>query len=102
MRDFIDFIRGRGIIAFGIGFILGKAVSDLIGSFVSDIINPLIGLAGNFSDLSKASIQIGSATVKYGNFILFVINFLILALVVYILFKGLRLEKLDKKEEVKA
>jgi large conductance mechanosensitive channel len=102
MKNFIEFIRGRGIIGFAIGFILGKAVSDLIGSLVSDIISPAIGLAtGNLKNLEAMSFQIGDASIKYGNFILLAINFLILALVVYILFKVLGLEKLDKKDEVK-
>lgn len=97
MKGFIGFIRQRGVIGFAVGFILGKATSDLIGSFVNDIINPLIGIVtGNFKDLSKMSFQVGSAIVNYGNFLVLLINFIILALVVYVLFKVLRLEKLDE------
>jgi large conductance mechanosensitive channel len=97
MRNFIDFIRNRGISGFAVGFILGKATSDLIGSLVNDIINPVIGIAtGNFTDLSKMSYTIGSAAIKYGNFIVLLINFVILALTVYIIFKVLRLERFDQ------
>ncbi len=100
MRNFISFIRDRGISGFAIGFILGKATSDLIGSFVNDIINPVIGIVtGNFKDLSEMSFTIGSATIKYGNFIVLLINFVILAAIVYMLFKMFRLEKIDKKAE---
>lgn len=97
MRNFIHFIRSRGIVGFAVGFILGRAVSDLIGSLVSDIINPVIGLAtGSFGDLSDLSIHIFSASINYGKFISVAINFFILAIVVYIGAKILRLEKLDK------
>jgi len=100
MRNFIAFIRDRGISGFAVGFILGKATSDLIGSFVNDIINPVIGiLTGNFTDLSKMSYTIGEATINYGNFIVLFINFVILAVTVYVIFKLLRLEKFDKKSE---
>ena len=97
MRNFINFIRSRGIVGFGVGFILGKATSDLIGSFVNDIINPTIGLlTGNFTDLSKMSVHVGSASLNYGNFIVNSINFIVLAVVVYLIAKVLKFEKLDK------
>lgn len=97
MRNFINFLRERGISGFAVGFILGKATSDLIGSFVNDIINPFIGIVtGNFQDLSKMSFAVGSATIKYGNFIVLLINFVILALTVYVIFKVLRLDRLDR------
>lgn len=102
MKGFIGFLRERGISGFAVGFILGKATSDLIGSFVNDIINPIIGiLTGNFKDLSKMSFQAGSATVNYGNFLVLLINFVILALVVYLVFKVLRLDHIDRPAQTK-
>ena len=102
MKGFIGFIRERGISGFAVGFILGKATSDLIGSFVNDIINPLLGIVtGNFKDLSKMSAHIGDATINYGNFIVLLINFLILALVVYLIFKVLRLDRIDRQAQPK-
>lgn len=95
--NFIGFIRSRGIMGFAVGFILGKATSDLIGSFVNDIVNPLLGIiTGNFKDLTKMAITVGSASINYGNFLVLLINFLVLTLVVYVIFKGLRLERLDQ------
>lgn len=102
MKNFIGFIRDRGISGFAIGFILGKATSDLIGSFVNDIINPVIGIVtGNFKDLSEMSFTLGSATIKYGNFIVLLINFAILALTVYVIFKVFRLERIDRPAQPK-
>jgi len=98
--DFFDFIRTRGVVGFAVGFILGRAVSDLVGSFVSDILNPLIGLVlGRFNDLSSATFDIATATIAYGKFLSLVINFLLLALVVYFAIKFLRLEKIDKAKQ---
>lgn len=97
LRGYIDFIRTQGIAGFAIGFILGKAVSDLVGSFVNDIINPLVGLVFNrFGDLTEATLQVGNATLGYGKFLSLLINFFILAAVVYFGIKKLS-ELLDKK-----
>lgn len=90
MKDFIAFIRERGILGLAIGFILGKAVSDLVASLVGDIINPVIGIGlGRFKDLSLLSVQVASATISYGKFISLLINFILVALIVYIIFKKL-------------
>ncbi len=98
--NFVAFIRSRGVVGFAVGFILGKATSDLIGSFVADIINPLIGLVtGNISDLASATLVIGNATIKYGNFLMILINFIILAFVVYVLAKLLKFENVDKTDK---
>jgi large conductance mechanosensitive channel len=100
MRNFIEFIRSRGIIGFAVGFIMGKAVSDLVNSFVNDITNPIIGLLlGKLKNLNELSINVYSATIKYGNFLNFVINFFVIAFVVYFIFKVFGLEKLDEAKK---
>ncbi|HVU06336.1 MAG TPA: MscL family protein [Candidatus Paceibacterota bacterium] len=87
-RGFIHFVRTQGVIGFAVGFILGKAMSDLVNSLVVDIINPTIGLIfGQFSDLANLSVTIDGSVIKYGNFISLAVNFLILALVVYFVIK---------------
>lgn len=97
MRDFVDFLRTRGVVGFAVGFIVGKAISDLIGSLVTDIINPIIGiLVGSFGNLSDLSVHIFSASINYGKFLNFLIDFLILAFIVYFGSKILKLEKWDK------
>jgi large conductance mechanosensitive channel len=83
-KGFVHFIRTQGVAGFAVGFILGRAISDLVGSLVNDVINPLIGIALNrFTDLSKLSWTLAGSTINYGKFISLVINFIILALVVY-------------------
>ncbi|MDE2041154.1 MAG: MscL family protein [Patescibacteria group bacterium] len=97
LRDFINFIRTRGIVGFAVGFIIGRAISDLVGSLVTDIINPVIGiLLGSFGNLSDLSVHVFSASINYGKFLNLVINFFILAFIVYFGSKILRLERLDK------
>ena len=96
LKGFISFIREQGVVGLAIGFILGAAVSKLVASLVEDIIQPVIGLIfGSQDGLSALS----AGPIMYGNFIAIVIDFLIIAAVVYFGFKALGLEKLDKKKE---
>lgn len=100
MKGFIEFIRERGVVGLAIAFMLGGAVTKLVNSFVEDIINPFLGLGLGFTkSLDKSYFQILSAKIYWGNFIVNLIDFLVLALVIYFLFKSLRIEKLDKKKE---
>lgn len=90
---FMDFIRERGVAGFAIGFILGGAAQKLVQAFMDDIVNPFVGLfLGRVHNLTEYSI----GNFKIGDFVSVLINFLILCLVVYLVFKVLNLEKLDK------
>ena len=98
MKDFINFIREQGVVGLAIGFVLGGAVSKLVASFVEDIINPVIGLAlGAVGALDSAVFKIGPVEILWGSFASTLIDFVIIALVVYYGFKVLGLAKLDKK-----
>jgi large conductance mechanosensitive channel len=99
MSGFIEFIRKQGVVGLAVGFILGGAVSKLVSAVVSDVVNPLIGLAlGSVDGLANASIKLGTAEILWGHLVAIFVDFIIVALVVYLLFKILGLEKLDKKE----
>lgn len=85
-----------------IGFILGGAVSKVVGALVTDIVNPIVGLLlGNATGLAEATIKIGKTKILLGHFASVVIDFLVVAAVVYFGFKKLRLDRLDIKEEKK-
>jgi large conductance mechanosensitive channel len=102
IRNFIQFIREQGIVGLAIGFILGGAVSRVVTALVGDIIQPLVGLAlGQAKDLNSWMITIGDAQIKYGDFIAVLIDFLIIAAVVYFIFKGFRFDRIDVKKEEK-
>lgn len=99
VSGFVDFIREQGVVGLAIGFILGGAVSKTVTSLVDNVINPLVGLMLGKVNLSDKVLTIGSATLKYGAFISSVIDFLIVAAVIYFAFKALKLDRLDKKKE---
>ena len=100
MKGFINFIREQGVVGLAVGFILGGAVSKVVSSLVEDIINPIIGvILGATGSLETAVISMGSIEIKIGSFIAVVIDFIIIAMVVYYGVKGLGLDKLDKKKK---
>ena len=99
MKGFIDFIRERGVVGFAVAFILGGAITKLVASLVTDIVNPILGVVlSKTKSLETMSLKIGQNKVLWGHFVSNCIDFLILALVVYFVVKGLKLEKIDKKK----
>lgn len=97
MQGFIDFIRQQSVVGLAVGFILGGAVSGVVSSLVEDLVNPLIGLAlGAAGSLEAYSTTVGTAELRWGSFVAVVIDFLVIALVVYSGVRMLGLEKLDK------
>lgn len=98
MQDFIEFIRKQGVVGLAIGFILGGSVSNVVSALVEDLINPLVGLIlGGASNLAEAYLQIGPAKIMWGHLVSVLLDFVIVAAVVFFIFKRLGLEKLDKK-----
>lgn len=105
VRGFVDFIRSQGVVGLAVGLLLGTAVTVLTKSFIDNVVMPPLGLLlGSGDGLRGLSWTIGNAQgepvqVMYGAFLNDFINFLVIALVVYIVFQSLGLTKLDKKKE---
>ena len=99
MSGFIEFIRKQGVVGLAVGFILGGAVSKLASALVQDIINPIIGIfLGKVEGLENASFSIGLAKILWGDFVSVLVDFIVIAFVVYFGIKLLKLDKLDKKK----
>ena len=100
MNDFMHFIRTQGVVGLAVGLVLGGAVKEVVDAIVNDIVNPIVGLALNSAEgLKEAYFMIGSAKVMYGDLLNTLINFVVIAAVVYFGVKKLNLENLDKKAE---
>ena len=98
LQGFVDFIREQGVVGLAVGFILGGAVSKTVASLVENIINPLVGALMGKVALADKAFNIGSVAIKYGAFISTMVDFVIIAAVVYFGVKALGLDKLDKKK----
>jgi len=102
---FLDFIRTQGVVGLAVGLVLGSAVTIMVKSMIDNIVMPPIGLMlGSAEGLKGLSWTIGSviggkqAVINYGIFVNDFINFLVIAVVVYIIIRLLKIEKIDKKK----
>ncbi len=98
IQGFADFIRSKGVIGLAIGIIIGTVVTATVQSLVNDMINPILGLLVDANELSQATVMVGNAELRWGNFLSTILDLFIIAAVVYFGVKWLRLDRLDKKE----
>lgn len=103
---FIGFIRTQGVVGLAVGLVLGGAVTILVKSLVDNVVMPPIGLVlGSSEGLKGLSVNLGKtaagkdAILHYGVFLNDFINFLVIALVIYLVVHALGFDKLDKKKE---
>ncbi len=99
LGGFMDFIREQGVVGLAVAFILGGAISKVVTALVTDLINPILGLIlGAAGNLKEMSLKVGPATFMWGDFVNTLIDFVVIAMVVYFGIKKLGLDKLDKKK----
>jgi len=102
-NEFKTFINKGNVFDLAVGVIVGSALTNIVNSIVNDILMPVIGVIIGGHDFTSLSINVGTATIKYGNFIQNVINFLIITMCLFIMIKFLNkiIRKEEKKEEKK-
>ena len=106
MKSFMDFIRSQGVVGLAVGLVLGGAVSVIVKSLVDNIVMPPLGfLLGSAEGLKGLSWTMGNtasgqpAILHYGIFLNDVINFIVIAVVIYSTVKLLKVEQFDKKKD---
>ncbi len=111
LKEFKDFAMRGNVVDLAVGFILGGAFSTIVSSLVKDVIMPPVGLmmggvdfSGLFYSLDgqayeslAAAQEVGAATINYGLFINNVISFIVVALALFFLIRGIN--SMKKKEE---
>ncbi len=101
IKEFKEFISKGNVMDMAVGVIIGGAFTAIVTSLVDDIIMPLISILTGGFDFSNLSIALGSgegaATLNYGAFITAIINFLLIALVIFAIIKAIN--NFKKKEE---
>jgi large conductance mechanosensitive channel len=97
LKEFKTFIMRGNVMDLAVGVIIGGAFGKIVTSLVSDILMPLIGLIVGGIDFTGLAFSLGSAKVTYGNFINNIIDFIIIALVIFLMVKGIN--SMQKKPE---
>jgi large conductance mechanosensitive channel len=101
---FVDFLREQSVVGLAIGLVFGTQVKAVVDQMIKSFINPLTGLLlpgkGNLSQkVWNVQFNGKSASFEWGAFVYALLDFFIVAAVVYYVFKGLRLDKMDKKKD---
>lgn len=115
-KEFKDFIQKGNVLDLAVGIIIGTAFNKIVSSLVNDIIMPLVSLIGG-KNIQEAKLELvpavvengeivkNAVTLNYGNFIQFVIDFLIIALTVFVIVKivkGMHRRAEEAKEKLLA
>lgn len=88
LQEFKSFALRGNVMDLAVGVIIGGAFQGIVKSLTEDMISPLIGLFAK-TDFSDMALTLFDVQIKYGSFITAVINFLIMALLIFLLVKGM-------------
>ncbi|MBU2229368.1 large-conductance mechanosensitive channel protein MscL [Patescibacteria group bacterium] len=106
LKEFKEFAMKGNVMDMAVGVIIGAAFGKIVSSLVSDVIMPPIGVLTGGVDFANLSITIKKATetaeavtMNYGLFLNSIVDFIIIAFVIFIVIK--QINKLKKKEEIK-
>lgn len=108
LKEFKEFAMKGNLVDIAVGFVMGAAFNKVVASFTGGIVSPLIGLLfdADFRDLkyilkegtmNDVGEKVGEVAVLYGDFLTNVIDFIIVAFVMFLIVKGVN--KMKKKEE---
>ena len=97
LKEFKEFATRGNIMDLAVGVVIGGAFQAIINSLVSDIIMPAVSIITGKVDFSDMVFTVGEASIKYGNFITAIVNFLIIAFSIFLVITYLN--KLNKKME---
>ncbi len=111
LQEFKDFAMRGNVVDMAVGIVIGGAFGKIVSSFVGDVLMPVIGLvtggvdfSAKFIDLSgvgyetlAAAEEAGASVIRYGTFVNFVIDFIIVAFAIFMVIKGMN--SMKRKEE---
>ena len=101
MQEFKEFIMKGNVLDLAVGVIIGGAFGAIVSSLVDDVLGPIIGMICGGIDFSALAITVGEAQLMIGNFIQAIINFIIVAFVIFLIVKAFNKARdlAAKKEE---
>jgi large conductance mechanosensitive channel len=98
IKEFRNFVLRGNVLDLAVAVIIGGAFGKIVGSLVNDIISPLIGLVMGGVNFSELAFTVGAAVIKWGAFVQTILDFLIIAFVIFLIVKAAN--KMKKPEPV--
>ena len=99
VKEFREFAVKGNAVDLAVGVIIGAAFGKIVASLVGDVVMPLLGTVLGGLDFSNLSIQVGQAKILYGKFIQTCVDFMIIALAIFVAIKVIN--RLHRREEAK-
>ncbi|MGP1460047.1 MAG: large-conductance mechanosensitive channel protein MscL [Bacteroides sp.] len=99
LKEFKEFAIKGNVMDMAVGVIIGGAFGKIVTSLVGDILMPLIGVLTGGLDFTTLAITVGAAEIKYGQFLQNIFDFIIIALCIFLMIKGMNSLKRKKVEE---
>jgi large conductance mechanosensitive channel len=99
VQEFKDFLMRGNVMDLAVAVVIGAAFGAIITSLVNDILMPVIGAILGGIDLTALSITVGEAVIAYGNFLQAIINFILIALAIFLIVKAFNKVQRAKEEE---
>ncbi len=90
ISEFKKFITRKNVLDLAVAVIMGAAATNIVQSFVNDIFSPILGMLLGGVNVSNLSINFGHASIRYGSFLQAIINFIIIAFVVFLIIQALQ------------
>ena len=97
ISEFKEFAMKGNVMDMAVGVIIGGAFGKIVTSLVNDVLMPLIGACTGGFDVSGLSAKVGEAEIMYGAFIQNIIDFLIIAICIFLMIKAMN--QLNRKKE---
>ncbi len=104
IAEFKEFASRGNVVDMAVGVIVGAAFKAIVDSLVNDVVMPFVGIFVDTSSFADVALHVGGADILIGNFLAAIVNFLIVALVIFCMVKAInkaheKLEAAKKKEE---
>ena len=89
MKEFKEFAMKGNVMDLAVGVIIGAAFGKIVGSLVDNILMPIVGIMLQGINFATKSLKIGEAEIKYGMFIGAIIDFIIIAFIMFMIINGM-------------
>ena len=99
IKEFKEFISKGNVMDMAVGIIIGGAFTAIVSSLVESILMPIIGVISGGKSVADMSVMVGNAAIGYGAFIQAIINFLLIAWVLFMIIKALNKAKAKLEAE---
>lgn len=98
IKEFKEFISRGNVIDLAVAVVIGGAFTKIVNSLVNDIIMPIIGVIIGGINFEHLMVTVGTAEIKYGMFIQAIVNFLLIAFVIFCIIKAINTFNKKKKD----